>query len=109
MVVTEFPMLTFVNSEHRTKAELPISFTLLGIKIVCNLEQYAKFQGLTFFKFSESFTEVKAVQSLKAEVSIFSTLLGISTEVKLEQLSKAHPPISLTLLGISTEVKPVHS
>ena len=54
------------------------------------------------------YTEVRPVQSEKASLQIFVTLLGMVTDVSQTQSPKATAPIYVTLLGIETEVRPVH-
>ena len=51
------------------------------------------------------FTEVRELQSLKAQPPIVVTLLGMFTEVRELQPLKALSPIVVTLLGMVTEVR----
>ena len=54
-------------------------------------------------------TEVRELQSLKADRSIVVTLLGMVTEVNALQSSKAPFPIVVTLFGKVTEVSALQS
>ena len=52
-------------------------------------------------------TEVRPVQSEKAQLPILVTELGMVTEVRPVQPLKASQPILVTELGMATEVRPV--
>ena len=50
-------------------------------------------------------TEVRALHSAKAAVSIFVTLFGMVTEVRALHPAKAEVPIFVTLFGMVTDVR----
>ena len=54
-------------------------------------------------------TEVRELQSLKADSPIVVTLLGMVTEVRELQSPKAYLSIVVTLLGMVTEVRELQS
>ena len=56
---------------------------------------------------SEIVTEVRPLQSLKAQSPMDVTLLGIVMDVRFLQPEKAEWPMDVTLLGIVMDVRPV--
>ena len=55
--------------------------------------------------FFDTIIEERLVQSIKAVLSIFVTLSGITIDCRLVQSLNAASPISVTLLGISIDCR----